>query len=377
MKKLLFTLSVIAIVAAFSVNAFAIIGADDNVPAQRIFVPFFGFSDDNTIATLITITNVANTGGSHEPGSLKVHYTVYDNKSVHVYDDMIYFSRYDVEGIDCGDVTWWGPFASSFNLDPVYGLRYGYVIFDIVTNDVNFFQVLDPVGVAADLNDDLIAGYPFPTYPMNWLIGDALLISVTEGYAAELACHEIEATNLGDAVADAGFAAGFETPISDWNANNIPNTPDNSRNQSNLIRIPGWNLWNGPNRGPETAYVYYRVNPTVNATTDLIMWVESNQGFVTRRINIQVFDMIEGWYSTFFPLPYELNVIRLNDLPGFGVGTYTEGWLRFEWAFDDQLFDGSAWTIQTAEGASYQVGFPVHHSGQVPGSLGNEDIYPH
>jgi len=76
MKKLLFTLSVIAIVAAFSVNAFAIIGADDNVPAQRIFVPFFGFSDDNTIATLITITNVANTGGSHEPGSLKVHYTV-------------------------------------------------------------------------------------------------------------------------------------------------------------------------------------------------------------------------------------------------------------------------------------------------------------
>ena len=41
---------------------------------------------------------------------------------------------------------------------------------------------------------------------------------------------------------------------------------------------------------------------------------------------------------------------------------------------DDQLVDGSGWIIQTAEDASYQVGSPVHHSGQVFGSLGNEDI---
>ena len=205
--------------------------------------------------------------------------------------------------------------------------------------------------------------------------GDALMISVTEGYATELACHEIEAVAKNDDGGVADYAAGFETPISDWNHGHIRNTPGNDpARQSILTRIPGWDRFN--HYGPETAYVYYRVNPAVDATTDLIMWVESNQGKATRRINIQVFDMIEGWYSTFFPLPYELNVIRLNDLPGFGVGTYTEGWLRFEWAFDDQLFDGSAWTIQTAEGASYQVGFPVHHSGQVPGSLGNEDI-PH
>jgi len=66
----------------------SLLGADDKVPAQRIFVPFFGFSDDNTIATLITITNVANTGGTKEPGSLKVHYSVYDHKSVHRRDHL-------------------------------------------------------------------------------------------------------------------------------------------------------------------------------------------------------------------------------------------------------------------------------------------------
>jgi len=42
-------------------------------------------------------------------------------------------------------------------LDPVYGLRYDYVLFDIGTNDVNFFQVTQPVGVAANLNFDLKA----------------------------------------------------------------------------------------------------------------------------------------------------------------------------------------------------------------------------
>ncbi|MBW1973616.1 MAG: hypothetical protein JRI44_12395, partial [Deltaproteobacteria bacterium] len=337
-------------------------------------------------ATLITIINVANTGGTHEPGSLKVHYTVYDNKSVHVYDDMIYFSRYDVEGIDCGDVSWWGPFASSFNLDPVYGLRYGYAIFDIVTNDVNFFQVTQPVGVDASNNLDAASGYPFPAYPMNWLIGDALMISVTEGFATELPCHEIEAINF--RWFPAFPACGFETPIADVNTSQIMfSTPDdlggpfgtNEFNTSSLTRIPGWDRGFGTigwYYGPETVYVPYRVSTTVDATTDMIMWVESNDppGGATRRVDIQVFDTIEGWYSTFFWLPYELNIIRLNDLPGFGVGTYTEGWLRFEMAdnYDRSLFDGSVWVIQTAESAAYQVGMPAHHSGQVPGSEGNE-----
>ena len=359
-----FTLIFILISIFFSQGiAFALIGADDLVPAQRILVPFFRYSfGDSTepIDTLITIRNVSiHGGGSPLAGALLVHISFFDVRSNHINNNTINLSRKDCVGLNIRE---YNEGVDSFFDSDGDGLAEGYIVFDIVSEDTGA-SPSRIVGVRGQNNPDRFS-YPFPTQPENWLIGEALMVNVEAGYAVSLAAPSIEATAVSGVDRT---PAGFESPIAGPHPNPNPNPavdyPSTPANPDTAMAP--FNYWGAP----ETIWIPYRVDPDLGIETTAIIWLESNAPPAGRTVTLAIFDTEENGFSFSINLPDQLNIIPLGPplFPMLGSGSYKEGFIEMVAPDDAVVF-----VIESANQWSYALSFLAFHSGQIYTSLGDQ-----
>lgn len=107
MKKFFLLLSVVAILGFGVVPAHALIGMPDAVPGSQTVVPFWlvdiNFNGNDTLVTLTNVAGVPVDPRFDNPGVL--HLEMYNSRSIIVFNQNIPYTKYDVVGIDFGQIV--------------------------------------------------------------------------------------------------------------------------------------------------------------------------------------------------------------------------------------------------------------------------------
>jgi hypothetical protein len=98
MKKLAFGVALVALLAMGSA-ANAVVGANDDVPAQSLLLPYFevNLADPSGVTTLFSINNAS-------AGSAVAHVTFWTDESVPTLDFDVYLTGFDVQTINIRDI---------------------------------------------------------------------------------------------------------------------------------------------------------------------------------------------------------------------------------------------------------------------------------
>ena len=343
MKKIFLALSVLAMVAFVAVPCQALVGMPDAVPGSKTIIPFWivdiNFAGNTTLVTLTEVEGVPATSDPvlDDPGAL--HLKVYNKRSKIVHDQIIPYTKFDVVGIDFGQVikdnfgqAAKDDCAADLDWDGTNDHYLGYA----TVEDLNYADLDHWIShlYQLDLGGGLAAGVVNPVQ------------EVVRGECAQSG-GMYEAFN-----ADAYFQAEFEI------------------NGGRGCTDAGWF------RFMPRYYVH-----DATGESYLILWQSQNlyiplgavQPYtVGGTMHIYWFDEEEHKYSADLDIPNEVNVIDITYwLPGAHMGDFPwAGW--FDMSMPGSFIGGTPWSTETemlayswqmAEGAaseSWSVLFEVH-----------------
>jgi len=323
MKKVFIALSVLAVVAFMIVPCQALEGMPDAVPGSKTIVPFWLVTMDGAVGdnnTLVTLTEVEGVPATQDPvldppGLL--HVEVFSQRSKIVHNEWIPYTKYDVVGIDFGELA---THFSQAALDDCAidfdgdGTPDSYLGYAIVT-DVNYNDIDHWIAhlYQLDLGGGLAAGVVIPSKEN----AADTCAQLSEGNGIT----QYEAFN-GDAymcakslIADTGCSDAL-----------------------NLRLMPR----------------YYIHDAT--GLSYLIVWMDQNlfiplgaaEPFtVGGTMHINWFDEEEHKYSADLDIPNEVNIINIEYwLPGSLKGDYPyAGWCDMD--MPSSFIAGTPWTTQT------------------------------
>jgi hypothetical protein len=353
MKKIFIALSVLAVVAFVAVPAQALIGMPDAVPGSQTLVPFWivdiNFNGDDTLVTLTNVAGVPADPRFDPPGVL--HLEMYNSRSVIVHNETIPYTKYDVVGIDFGQVV-----------------RDNLSLASLASCAVD----LDNDGTA-----DHYAGYAYVTdlnYNFDHWIAHLYQLDLAGGMAAGVVIP-VKEVDTGPCVqyddglfpVDARGDGGYEAFNSDAYTSAESMIAGTGCADGLALRL----------------MPRYYIHDAATGETQLIVWQSENlqvtPGFpIGGLIHINWFDEEEHKYSSDLDIPDELNIINIEYwLPGALKGDYPwAGWLDMPlipagapgspfigaspWGPETQMM---AYSWQLAVGAaqeSWSVLFDVH-----------------
>jgi hypothetical protein len=335
---------VLAVVAFVAVPAQALIGMPDAVPGSQTIVPFWIVDINfNGNDTLVTLTNVAGVpvDPRFSPAGV-LHLEMFTKRSKKIYNENIPYTKYDVVGIDFGQ---------------------------IVRDNLSLAALADcEVDLDADGTPDHYAGYATVediNYNFDHWIAHLYQLDLAGGMAAGVVIP-VKEVNTGPCLQyDDGGLAGGNGGYEAFNS-------DAYTSAESMIAggpcLDGWLLRLMPR---------YYIHDAATGATQLIIWQSENLNS-GGWIHINWFDEEEHKYSSDLDIPDELNIINIEYwLPGALKGDYPwAGWFDMPlipagapgspflaaspWGPETQML-GYSWQI--AEGAaqeSWSVLFDVH-----------------
>ena len=350
MKKIFLALSVLAMVAFVAVPCQALVGMPDAVPGSKTIIPFWivdiNFAGNTTLVTLTEVEGVPATSDPvlDDPGAL--HLKVYNKRSKIVHDQIIPYTKFDVVGID-----------------------FGQVIKD------NFGQAAkDDCAIDFDGNgtDDHFLGYAtvedLNYYYMDHWIAHLYQLDLGGGLAAGVVIPVQENNSMRCSSANRDFPSLLFSGYESFNADAYFSA------EQMIAGLPCGNA--GWFRFMPRYYVH-----DATGESYLILWQSQNlyiplgavQPYtVGGTMHIYWFDEEEHKYSADLDIPNEVNVIDITYwLPGAHMGDFPwAGW--FDMSMPGSFIGGTPWTTETemlayswqmAQGAasqSWSVLFEVH-----------------
>lgn len=359
-------------------KAQAVIGIPDDVPASTLLFPFFKVepqrTERNQLDTLLVVTNTY-------ASSVIVHFTIWNFRSVHVYDFSVALTAHDVFSCSLYDLIVDGKTGCSnesgkvspapagvadalkFTADNVTILA-GYVTADVVAGSTSLFPGQD--------------GYPFAY--SNVLVGYEYLVNLPAGSSTGLNATSIESIRpcaghnaIPDPQQEALNTFGFyRTRCDEEHGGSLAlcapvitalpscTTPTSSFYSDLTERIDGPNgdfaqTGSGID-SPLTLIIRYFSQDALNGRSEVWLWKDRN---TTVSLNVAVYDEAENFHSITYPLPDEVNfqptqAIITPGAPG--------GWFRVKFPcgqFSSCGFDyaGNATATPPIQALAYSLQF--------------------
>jgi hypothetical protein len=330
MKKLFLALSVVALVAFMAGPSSALVGMPDDVPGTDVILPFFLVSMPNTGKgdnTLVVLTEVSGTGG-------EIHWTVWDKTSVHIINDDIPYTKWDVVPISVYAILADLPDEVAKKLevdvdgDGVNDHWMGYMTFDnSVRAADNFIAHMYQV----DLANGQTAGTTIPAREHAPQATDNAWGCVTGQYKA----------------AQNTFFGTEWIPMLGWTA--FPDFTDYEVFTAFALReSENREAWRCVDWGanPEDSFQvpawfrllprFYLHEPAVSQNL-IFIWTSGNWGYWEAPLPKVIYacDEKENCISTQIDIPYELNVINIKTvIPKSWRAARIGGWLDITWEYE-------------------------------------------